>query len=173
MDDPRGFDPLELPQDREIIPAKYPRAGSISGRQALVAVESVENHGDTTLLALGNFTREIDTVNNQAFRVQIFTSKLYQEARATAHVAEEIFDRQVYVDYQVPNFKVRVGDFASRDNAESYAQKAKAAGYTSAWVVMVNIEVKEAAPLYDEMTDYFLEEPPVLQDSLEIPGTDE
>ncbi len=171
--DARGFDPLELPQDREIIPAKYPRAGVISGRQVLVAAESGENDGDSVLVTLENFTREVDTLNSQAFRVQVFTSKLYQEARATARVAEEIFDQPVYVDYQVPNFKVRVGDFANRDNAESYAQRAKAAGYTSAWVVMVNIQVKEAAPLYDDLTDYFLEEPPVSVDSAESPLTDE
>ncbi|MCP4684255.1 MAG: SPOR domain-containing protein [bacterium] len=171
--DARGFDPLELPQDREIIPAKYPRAGNISGQQALVAAEAGSGEEDTALMALENFTREVDTVNSQAFRVQIYTSKLYGEARASARVAEEIFDQQVYVDYQVPNFKVRVGDFASRDNAESYAQRAKAAGFTSAWVVMVNIEVREASPLYDDLTDFLLEAPPVPLDSLETPGTDE
>jgi hypothetical protein len=169
--DSRGFDPLELPSDREIIPARYPRSGTISGRQVLVEAESGESKDDTSFVELENFTREVDTLNSQAFRVQLFTSKVYQEARATARVAEEIFDQPVYVDYQVPNFKVRVGDFADRDDAESYAQRAKAAGYTSAWVVMVNIDVKEAAPLYDNTTGNFLEEPPA--DSLEQPGNDE
>lgn len=171
--DTRGFDPLELPSDREIIPAKYPRAGKISGRQALVSAESGEDGVDSALVDLENFTREVDTLNNQTFRVQVFTSKLYQEARATARTAEEIFDQPVYVDYQVPNFKVRVGDFANRDDAESYAQRAKAAGYTGAWVVMVNIDVREAAPLYDDMTGMFLEAPPTPKDSVEIPSPDE
>lgn len=171
--DPRGFDPLELPADREVIPARYPRAGKITGRQVLVGAETDESEIDTTYANLENFTREVDTLNSQAFRVQLFTSKLYQEARETARVAEEIFDQPVYVDYQVPNFKVRVGDFADRDDAESYAQRAKAAGYTSAWVVMVNVEVKEAAPLYDDMSGSFLEESSVPKDSLPLPSTDD
>jgi len=171
--DSRGFDPLELPADREVIPARYPRAGAIIGRQTLVTAETGEMQDDSTLAVLENFTREVDTLNHQAFRVQIFTSKLYQEARATERVAEEVFDQPVYVDYQVPNFKVRVGDFSNRDDAESYAQRAKAAGYTSAWVVMVNINVREAAPLYDDLTGTFLEKPPPPVDSVEVPGTDE
>ena len=70
----------------------------------------------------------------------------------------------MYLDYEVPYYKVRVGSFGSREEAEEYQQRAKAAGYRNAWVVMVNLGVKEAKPLYDEMPDVFIEEP-------QTPGT--
>lgn len=168
--DSRAFDPLELPADREVVPAKYPRSGAITGRQALVSADIDNAETDTIFTNLENFTRAVDTLNNQAFRVQIFTSPLYQEARNAERVAEEIFDQPVNVEYEVPNFKVRVGDFVNREDAEKYAQQAKAAGYTSAWVVMVNIDVKEAAPLYEEPGGFYPEEEqPAPADSLESP----
>ncbi len=89
-----------------------------------------------------------DSVNGQAYRIQLYTSKLYGEARHELRVAQEIFDRPVFLDYEVPYYKIRVGSFADRDKADEYLQRVKAAGYSTAWVVIVNVGVKEAAPLY-------------------------
>ena len=149
--DDRGFDALELPQDREVVPSLYPREGIIHGKQVLVDVLPEEENLDSTVVTETPSTATADLLNGQAYRVQLFTSKLYGEAKDAAVVAEEIFDRPVYLDYEVPYFKVRVGSFAERDDAESYQMKAKAAGYTDAWVVMVNLGVKEVAPLYDNL----------------------
>ncbi len=99
----------------------------------------------------GNLIEPIDTLNNQAFRVQILTTKVYGEARTALRVAEEIFDRPVFMDYEVPYFKLRVGNFAERETAENYQQRAKAAGYTKAWVVVVTVGVEEPAPLYETL----------------------
>ena len=96
-----------------------------------------------------NLNEQIDTLNNQAFRVQILTTKVYGEARTALRVAEEIFDRPVFMDYEVPYFKLRVGNFAEREIAENYQQRARAAGYTNAWVVVVTVAVEEPAPLYE------------------------
>ena len=149
--DDRGFDPLELPQDREVVPALYPREGIIHGKQVLVDVQPEQEISDSTVVSEAPATATADLLNGQAYRVQLFTSKLYGEAKDAVAVAEEIFDRPVSLDYEVPYFKVRVGSFADRDDAESYQMKAKAAGYTDAWVVMVNLGVKEVAPLYDNL----------------------
>ncbi len=157
--DPRGFDPLELPADHEIVPDKYPRSGSISGKGVFVDASQPDTAADLTYAIPENFTEPVDSLNNQAYRVQIFTTKLYREAREAARVAEEIFDQRVYVDYEVPYFKVRVASFSDRDKAEEYQQKAKTAGYTSAWVVTVNINVKETAPLYDDYGTPIMIEP--------------
>ncbi len=160
--DQRGFDPLEFPRDLEIIPAKYPHSGNIEGSAALV-----ESEGSTESVDAGeiiNLPLPSDTVQSQVFRVQLLTSKLYGEARRAFQVAEEIFDQLVYIDYEVPYYKVRVGDFGARTLAEDYQMKAKAAGYPSCWVVVVNVGIREAAPLYDDPdlqvpADSLLEEP--------------
>ncbi|MCK4573227.1 MAG: SPOR domain-containing protein [candidate division Zixibacteria bacterium] len=146
--DERGYDPLELPGDKEIVPLAHPRSGDITGRTALV--ETAPSVADSGAGVIANVPEAADTLNSQAYRIQIFAGKLYGEARHELAIAEEIFDRPVFVDYEVPYFKVRVGNFAEREQAEEYQQRARAAGYTNAWVVMVNIAVKETAPLYEE-----------------------
>ena len=146
--DSRGFDPLELEVDRVIVPETYKVTTEIRGRYELNSSDSssadaVDNH-------VVGLPDEIDSVNSQAYRIQIYTSKLYGDAKQALRVAEEIFDRPVFVDYEVPNFKVRVGNFADREKAEEYEQRVKAAGYTTAWVVMVTVNITQADPLYDE-----------------------
>lgn len=147
--DPRGFDPLEMPEDREVVPVKYPKSGEITGQGAFV--ESEAGVLDTALYSGADAAGDVDTLGHQAFRVQLFTSKVYGDARYAHRVAEEVFDRPVFLDYEVPYYKLRVGNFADREAAEEYLLRVKAAGYTDAWVVVVNIRVKEVAPLYDEL----------------------
>ena len=123
--DPRGFDPLELPPDRQVVALKYERTGDIAGKQVIV-----ESSFGTDLDSLGagrvGPEMPVDTLNNQMYRVQLFTSRVYGEGHQAARVAEEIFDQPVYVDYQVPNYKVRVGNFVDRNAAEEYQQRARA-----------------------------------------------
>lgn len=148
--DQRGFDPLELPRDKEIIPRKYPRTGDIEGSATLIAAKDDD---DTDAALVINLPLPTDTIQSQVFRVQLLTSKAYSESRHAVSVAEEIFDQLVYLDYEVPYYKVRVGDFGSRELAVEYQMKAKAAGYPSCWVVVVNVGVKEAPMVYDDLVD--------------------
>lgn len=159
--DSRGYDPLELPEDKEVVPEAHPKSGRITGQSGLVEVSDASP--DSALATISPEPVEIDSLSGQAFRVQLFTSKVYGEARSATVVAEEIFDRPVFLDYEVPYFKVRVGNFTDREKAEAYLMRVKAAGYPDAWVVAVNIKVKETSSMYDEP----LELP--LLDSLEQP----
>lgn len=143
-----SFDPLGLPRDREVVPAKYPRTGTIVGRPVTEAV--LGQAQDSLRYGGEEGARRIDSANSQVYRVQIFTGLVHGEARQIARVAEEIFDQPVYVDYEVPNYKVRVGNWANRDEAERYRQKAKTVGYGNAWVVMVGVNVREAELLYNQ-----------------------
>ena len=152
------FDPLDLSQDLEIVPQKHPQSGEIGGQLQAVEFEA-PNDDMATDYAVG-LPDTIDTLNHQAYRIQLFAGKLYGEARRALRVAQEIFDRPVFLDYEVPYFKVRVGSFSDREDAEDYQQRAKAAGYPEAWVVMVNVGVAKPAPLYPEGT------PPAMEDSV-------
>ena len=125
-----GFNPLEMPQDRQIIPVKYPRSGNISGFDELV--ETTDNQQDTIAKLIENIPDNTDTLNNQAYRIQIFTTKVYGDARASLKIAEEIFDRPLFLDYEVPYYKLRVGNFNDKEKAEEYQLRAKAAGYSDA-----------------------------------------
>ena len=143
----RSYDPFELPRDREIIPEKFPHTGEIASLAFQIKDTVISDSSRTLPL---DIPESIDTLNSQVFRIQIYTSKIYGEAKKEAKVAEEIFDRLVFIDYEVPYFKVRVGNFGDKDEAEDYQMAVKTTGYTSAWVVLVNINIKETKPLYED-----------------------
>jgi len=143
------FDPLDLPQDREIVPAAHPPAAA-NRRSETVVVGPDAGAVDAADSAALRAADSTAALGGQVFKVQLFTSKLFAEARQARRVAEEIFDRPVTMDYEVPYFKVRVGAFPDRYQAESYAQRARTAGYPDAWVVAAAAAVRRAAPLYDE-----------------------
>jgi len=132
----RVVDPLGLPADFELITAKAPQSGAIGGNPVPVSDTSARaGIGKSTLV----------------FRVQIYTTQGFGDARKASLVAQEIFDQAVHIDYEVPNFKVRVGDFPVREDANGYRQLAQAMGYTNAWVVPVTVGISEAPSLYDSL----------------------
>ncbi|MEW5993861.1 MAG: SPOR domain-containing protein [Candidatus Zixiibacteriota bacterium] len=143
------FEPLDLPQDREIVPEERPMAGEIRLGDEDIAIDTA-GRAMTLPPAFTRRRETADSLLHQAYRIQIFSSKLYGEARWEMSVAEEIFDRPVKLDYEVPYYKVRVGSFASRDEAESYLQRVRTAGYPEAWVVVVSIDTREAPLLYPQ-----------------------
>ena len=66
-------------------------------------------------------------------------------------IAEEIFDHPIFLDYEVPYYKVRVGSFRDKESAEVYQLRAKSAGYNNAWVVMVTVNINKAENLYEDI----------------------
>jgi cell division septation protein DedD len=68
------------------------------------------------------------------YRVQIFASSSLERAEEVAGEARVVFAEPVYVEYSVPLYKVRVGDFASKEEALQFRQRAIEMGYEGAWV---------------------------------------
>lgn len=142
------FEPFDLPDDTVIVPLKYPAVGMIETSSRTASGETQSEH--TRVLTPSDSAAAADSLPHSFFRVQLSTSQLFGEARRAQVVAEEIFDQPVYLDYEVPYFKVRVGDFTSRAAAEDYQRQAQGIGYSDAWVVSVVIGVREPLPLYPE-----------------------
>ena len=69
------------------------------------------------------------------WRVQIHAFPTMASAEAAAAKARQRFTEPVYVEYQAPMYKVRVGDFLTKDDARHMVNRAKAENYTQAWVV--------------------------------------
>ncbi|MFZ1683529.1 MAG: SPOR domain-containing protein [Candidatus Zixiibacteriota bacterium] len=87
--------------------------------------------------------------STQVFRVQLLTLNTFGEGRRALAVAEEIFDQPVVLDYEVPYYKLRVGQFSSRTAAENYLLRARTAGYPNSLVAACTIGIREAAAMYD------------------------
>jgi hypothetical protein len=72
----------------------------------------------------------------QGFRMQIFSSASIDEASAAKTAGQEKFAHDsIYVLYDAPVYKVRVGDFVNRYEANQRLTEFIEKGYRDAWIV--------------------------------------
>jgi hypothetical protein len=89
-----------------IVVVKDPRLDILSQKQALI------NKRTSVLTSNGKI---------KGFRIQITSTNSRDQAfNAKAAVQSKFPDQKVYTTYQAPLFKVRVGDFLKREDAEKY-----------------------------------------------------
>jgi len=73
--------------------------------------------------------------NVYGFRVQIFASNTEDNASRVAEDARGAFMEQVYIEYVAPYYKVRLGDYLTREEIEPLKNKALNLGYRGAFIV--------------------------------------
>jgi cell division septation protein DedD len=76
------------------------------------------------------------------YRVQIFASSQKDRAEEIAAEARTRFSERVYVVYDAPFYKVRVGDCITRQEADVLKEKASAQGYEAPWVAETMVEAR-------------------------------
>ncbi len=123
-----AFSPL-LPQDTVIVPARVAITGSIG------TVPEVKSGKENT--------------PQQVFRIQLLTSNQYSEASFARKVAEELFKDTIEVAYDAPYYKLRVGQFVTRQEAERQLPRIQSFGYPNAIVVAAIIGIQKSLPTYD------------------------
>jgi len=70
------------------------------------------------------------------YRVQILATSNKEKADMFAKEAQARFkDQKVYVEFIPPYYKVRIGDFLTREEAETFRARAKSLGYFDAFIV--------------------------------------
>ncbi len=78
------------------------------------------------------------------YRIQIAALSNQDEAMQIKKEAMLKFAEQgVYLIFDPPFYKIRVGDFVSRYDAEKLQQKAIQLGYKDAWIVRTRVKVKK------------------------------
>ncbi len=111
-------------------------------------VDSTQNlNGENPLEVIDNSGANL--AGDRVYRIQLFTAKEYGPAIREKKVAIEVFDKPVTMDYEVPYYKIRVGNFLTREEAEEYLPAAREAGYKTAWVVRAYVNVKTVEDVYD------------------------
>jgi len=80
---------------------------------------------------------------SEGFRVQILATRYFEYADSLAISISKRITDSVYVEFEVPNYKVRVGDFINRDSAESLQQELLNMGYKSAWILRSRITAQK------------------------------
>ena len=52
----------------------------------------------------------------------------------------ESLNQKIYIIFEAPNYKVRIGNFIDRKKAENYRQEMIKEGHSSAWIIRTRIE---------------------------------
>lgn len=84
-------------------------------------------------------TTKTTTTSVPGYRVQIFASSTQEGADKIASEARFKFTERVYVEYDAPYYKVRVGNYKNRADAEILREKARNMGYPDAWIVQTEV----------------------------------
>lgn len=72
----------------------------------------------------------------QGFRVQLLTTNNYDEANLTRNSISQLFpDLWIYLVFESPTYKIRVGDFSNRTEAKRLLDQIQTQGYRKAWIV--------------------------------------
>lgn len=83
----------------------------------------------------------LDSVQSviEGYRVQVLATRYFERADSFAIIMKNTVSDSVYVDFETPNYKVRIGDFIERESAESLQQNLVQMGYNSAWILRSRI----------------------------------
>ena len=76
----------------------------------------------------------------EGFRVQVFAT---QDRNRADQLQEELmikFNEKIYIIFEAPNYKLRVGDFLDRDDAELMRMKLVSSDFPSSWIVRTKIQ---------------------------------
>jgi hypothetical protein len=84
--------------------------------------------------AFNNFVR--------GYRVQVMISQDENELIKLKNTLLQSLNEDIYIIFELPNYKLRIGDFISRKEAESFQEKIVKLGYRTAWVVPTIIEME-------------------------------
>lgn len=72
----------------------------------------------------------------QGFRIQLLATNNYDEANTTRNIINQSFpDVWIYLVFESPTYKIRVGDFSNRAEAKLLLDQFLAQGYKKAWIV--------------------------------------
>ena len=101
-----------------------------------VVLPSFDDNDDSESVSDIDFTNSV-----KGYRIQIMISEDEKDLINVKQKLELIIKEKIYIKFELPNYKLRVGNFDSRKKAETYCNKVIQLGYRSAWVVPTLIEL--------------------------------
>ena len=76
----------------------------------------------------------------EGFRVQIFATQDRNKADQLQDKLALKFDEKIYIIFEAPNYKLRIGDFLDRDDAEILRMRLVSSDFPSSWIVRTRIQ---------------------------------
>ena len=90
-----------------------------------------------------NRDHDFDESAQEVFRIQIFESSNVSMARAEAKRFQNILGDTVYLDFETPLYKLRIGNFQNRKNAEESVESISKLGAKDAWIIRTKAKSRE------------------------------
>lgn len=85
--------------------------------------------------------KQLKSKVNEGFRIQIFESMVSSIARAEAKRFQNILGDTVYIDFETPLYKLRIGNYIDRKKAEKAISTIKRLGAKDSWIVRTKIDM--------------------------------
>ena len=76
----------------------------------------------------------------EGYRVQVLATKQLAKAEKLQKDLSSILNQKIYIVFEAPNYKVRVGNFIDRNKAENFRKNIVKKGYSSSWIIRTRIE---------------------------------
>ena len=86
--------------------------------------------------------KQLKSKINEGFRIQIFESTVSSIARAEARRFQNILGDSVYIDFETPLYKLRIGNYIERKNAEKAVDAIQRLGAKDSWIVRTKIDLE-------------------------------
>ena len=86
---------------------------------------------------------ELGQITKEVFRIQIFESSVASIARAEAKRFQNILGDTVYIDFETPLYKLRIGSFKNRKSAEEAVESISRLGAKDAWIIRTKAKSKK------------------------------
>ncbi len=80
---------------------------------------------------------------SEGYRIQLMASSSGETVRARKKMIENELRLKVYIIFDEPYYKVYVGDYKTRRDAESALNEIKQSGYPDAWIVKSKVFIDE------------------------------
>lgn len=86
---------------------------------------------------------ESGTINVPGFRVQLYSTTDYYSAIRTRNEALTKFTEEIFLDFEQPYYKIRVGNFTDKQKADELRVVARSIGYPEAWVIQTKVTINK------------------------------
>lgn len=89
------------------------------------------------------FKNGIDVTDSteMGYRIQVVSTPDYQNVELVMEELAQMMKEKVYLSFDPPNYKVRIGNFRFRSEAEKVQKNLNAMGYRTAWIIRTDIVV--------------------------------
>ncbi len=143
------FDPMSLDDDDISLADIIGSESSRNRKPEEVSEKEKENPDERAEAAVPSDSTEVRTVEMEevsGWRVQIFATENFEAAQQVKEEAIEGFDLPVYVPFETPYYKVRIGNCRTLAQVEEVVRIAKQKGYRTAYGARTKILVEKRSP---------------------------